>query len=84
MMPSSLIHHHTKTHHSGRLSTGGAPTCVDTPDWPETASLIRSRRSPNTPFSRSRPHPHPSFEAKQPKRPVRSNIPAPQATAKSP
>ena len=25
MMPSSLIHHRTETHHSGRLSTGGAP-----------------------------------------------------------
>jgi Putative transposase len=33
MMPPSLIHHRTETHHSGRLSTGGAPTCVDTPDW---------------------------------------------------
>jgi hypothetical protein len=81
MMPSSLIQHRTETRHSGRLSTGGAPTCFDTPDWPETASLIGSR---NTPFTRSRLRSQPSFEAKQPERPVPSNIPALHVTAKSP
>jgi hypothetical protein len=34
----------------GRRSTGGAPTCVDLPDWPTTPPPIRSR---NTPFARS-------------------------------
>jgi hypothetical protein len=84
MMPSSPIHLRTQTRHSGRLSTASAPTCVDTPDWPETASLIGSPQSRNTPFTRSRPHPHPFFEAKRRERPVRSNIIAPHATAKSP
>ena len=81
MMPSSLIHHRTETRHSGRLSTGGAPTCVDTPDWPETASLIASR---NTPFTRSCPRAHPTFEPDRPARQLRSYLPAPHSEAKSP
>jgi hypothetical protein len=84
MMSSSLIHHCTETRHSGRLSAGNASACASTPDWPETASLIRSHRSPNTPFTRSRPHAHPSFEVKRPAQPMQSNLPAIYAAAKSP
>ena len=47
MMPSSLTHHRTETYHSGRLSTGGAPTYVDIPDWPPTPPPIRSRNTGN-------------------------------------
>jgi hypothetical protein len=81
MMPSSLIHQRTETRHSRRLSTGGAPTCVDTPKWPETASLIASR---NTPFTRSCPRARPTFEPKRPVRPPRLNLAAPHPKPKSP
>jgi hypothetical protein len=57
MMPSSLIHQRTETRHSRRLSTGGAPTCVDTPKWPETASLIASRNTPALVHARARAQP---------------------------
>jgi hypothetical protein len=80
MMPPSLIHHRTETHHSGRLSTGGAPTCVDTPDWPGTASI----GSRNTPFTRSPPRAHPTFEPNRPARPLPSNLPALHPEANSP
>jgi len=81
MMLSSLIHHHrTETHHSGRLSTGGAPTCVDIPDWPGTASI----GSRNTPFTRSPPRAHPTFEPNRPPRPLRSNLSALHPEANSP
>jgi hypothetical protein len=81
MMPSSPIHHRIETHHSGRLSSGNASACVGAPDWTEKASLFRAR---NTPFARSRPRAHPSFGAKRPARPLRSNLPAPHPEAKSP
>jgi hypothetical protein len=81
MMPSAPIHHRTETRHSGRLSTGAAPTCVDTPDRPETASLIASR---NTPFTRSCPRAYPIFEPNRPAQPPRSHLPAPHPEAKSP
>jgi hypothetical protein len=80
MMPSSLIHHRTETRHSGRLSTGGVPTCVDTPDWPGIASFV----SRNAPFTRSRPSAHPTFEPNRPVRPLRSYLPAPHPKANSP
>jgi len=78
MMPSSL--NRTETHHSDRRSTGAAPTGVDTPDWPGTASI----GSRNTPFTRSRPRAHPTFEPNRPARPLRSNLPAPHPEANSP
>jgi hypothetical protein len=51
----------TETHHSDRLSTGGAPTCVDTPDWPGTASIgvaqhaVHSFTPPRAPNLRAKP-----------------------------
>jgi hypothetical protein len=81
LMPSSLIHHRTDTRHSGRLSTGGAPNCVDTPDGPETASPIAS---PNRPFTRSCPRAHPTFEPNRPARPLRPYLPARHPEAKCP
>jgi hypothetical protein len=81
MTPAPPINQRTDTRHSGPLSPGNAATCVGAPDWPEKASLFRSR---NTPFTRSRPRAHPTFEPKRPARPLRSNLPAPHAEAKSP
>jgi hypothetical protein len=78
---ASLDIHRTETHHSGRLSTGGALTCVDIPDWPATPPPIRSR---NTPFARSRPRAHPTFEPNRPARPLRSYLPAPHPEVNSP
>jgi hypothetical protein len=81
MKPSSLIHHRIETPLSGRLSTGGAPTCVYIPDWPASPPPIRSR---NTPFARSRPRALPTFEPNRPDQPLRSYFPAPHPEVNSP
>ena len=80
MMPAPPINQRTDTRHSGPPSSGNASACVGAPNWPEKASLLRSR---NTPFTPSRPRAHPTFEP-GPARPLRSNLPAPHAEAKSP
>jgi hypothetical protein len=65
MILSSLSHHRTETYHSGRLSTGGAPTCVDIPDCPQfhrqsaraTRRSLVHARARTLPLSRTdRPH----------------------------
>jgi len=68
MMQPPSFRPRTDARNFSRLSTGIAPACVDAPDWPTKASPIRSHRSLNTALTRSRPHPHLSFEENRPAR----------------
>jgi hypothetical protein len=81
MMPSPPIRHRTDTRHSGRLSAASAAARVGPPDWPAIAPQIFSR---NQRPARSRSNPHPFIEAKPPRRPLQSNLPATHPAAKSP
>jgi hypothetical protein len=81
MMPSPLIRHRSDTRHSSRLSADNAPARAGPQNWPLIAPQIRS---PHAQSKRSRPHPHPFFEPKRTRRPLRTNLPKPHTAVKSP
>jgi len=81
MMPSSLIHHRTKAHHSGRLLPDSTPACADQQDWPV---ITQQTMSTKVQSARSRQHTPPTLKLKRSDRQRWLNFRSTRAEAKSP
>jgi hypothetical protein len=81
MMPSSLIHHRTKAHHSGRLLPDSTPACADQQDWPVITQQTMSNKVQS---ARSRQHTPPTLKLKRSDRQRWLNFRSTRAEARSP